>query len=187
MKRLTIVTGPVHAEKSTKAVQIARRYVRLSMNVVLIRPKCSIRRHERPGYLVTKCGLEYPSTDVDTTAGIVPAARGDADVVWIDEPALFPDEERLFDVVMNLRHDVPVLVSGLSASSEVEPFGMSMPRLMAVADKVILLRADCDFCGRYNTATRSVCLRPKEGQVLVGGADIYKAACPKCWSDRSTS
>jgi thymidine kinase len=179
------VTGPVHAEKSTKAVQIARRYDRLHAKVVLVRPKRSVRKHERPGFLVTKSGLEYPSTEVDSTAGIAPAAYG-ADVVWIDEPALFPDEERLYDVVNSLRRTTPFLVSGLSATSEGEPFGTSMPRLMAVADKVILLKADCDFCGRFNIATRSICLQEKDGQVLVGGTDVYKAACSKCWSRRST-
>jgi thymidine kinase len=156
------------------------------MNVVLVRPRQSVRKYERPGFLVTKNGLEYPSIEVESTAGVLPAARsGSADVVWIDEPALFSDETNLYDVVTDLRTDVPVMVSGLAATSEMEPFGTAMPRLMAVADRVICLRADCDFCGKYNVATRSVCTKPKEGQVLVGGADVYKAACPRCWTKRA--
>jgi len=157
--------------------------MRLAYNVSLIRPRCSIRAHERPGFLVTKSGLEFPSTDVDSTAEIEPAALGqEAGVVWIDEPALFSDEENLYSVVTSLRARVPVIVSGLSATSEMEPFGKSMPRLLAVADRVILLRADCDMCGAFDAATRSLCLKTKEGQVLVGGSDVYKAACPNCWA-----
>jgi len=182
VKELIVVTGPVHAEKSTKACQIARRFTRLAFNVMLVRPRCSIRAHERPGRLVTKNGLEFPSVDVDMVDEIEPAAEAqEASVVWVDEPALFPDEPYLFTVIQRLRQRLPMIVSGLSATSEIQPFGQSMPRLLAVADRVIVLRADCDFCGHFDSATRSMCLVPKDGQVLVGGAETYKAACQDCW------
>lgn len=181
MKRLVCITGPVHAEKSTHALRIARRYARLGSSVILVRPVCAVRAHERAGTLVTKNGADFPSVEVETTAGVSPAARGH-DVVWIDEPALFPDQENLYGVVQALRERAVVLVSGLAATSELEPFGAAMPALLAVADQIRVLKADCDYCGRYGTATRSVCSRPKVGQVLVGGEETYKAACPACWS-----
>jgi thymidine kinase len=31
-------------------------------------------------------------------------------------------------------------------------------------------------------ATRSLCVVEKEGEVLVGGEETYKAACPSCWT-----
>jgi thymidine kinase len=183
VKSLVCITGPVHSEKSTTALRIANRYCRLGQAVVLIRPKCAVRAHEVPGQLKTKNGLSFPSIDVETTAGVVPAACG-YDVVWIDEPALFPDEPALYQAVQSIRRKSVVIVSGLSATSELDPFGTSMPALLAVADKIRILRADCDFCGRYGAATRSLCVRPKSGQVLVGGEESYRAACPRCWSDR---
>lgn len=187
MKTLTVIVGPVHSEKSTHAVRIALRQKRLRKRVVLIRPTRSVRKHERSGFLVTKNGLEYPSHEVETSRGIEPVAVSQrADIVWIDEPMLFPDEPSVFPVVQNIRRRMNVLVSGLVATSELEPFGTTMPSLLAVADAIVRLRADCDLCGRYNAATRSLCLRPKQGQVLVGGEEVYRAACSKCWTRHSS-
>lgn len=184
MKSLTVITGPVHAEKSTRAVQIARRKRRLGKRVVLVRPTRSVRKHERTGFLVTKNGLEFPSTEVESSRGIEPAVITQrAEIVWLDEPMLFPDEVEVFDVVQRMRESVSVLVSGLVTTSEMEPFGTTMPRLLAVADRIVTLRADCDICGRYNAATRSFCKRTKHGQVLVGGEEIYQAVCPRCWNE----
>lgn len=188
MKKLTCVVGPMHADKSTKAHGIASRHQRLHHTVVLLRPTRSVRAHERPGVLVTKNGREFPSTEVETTAGIIPVLRGQkARLVWIDEPALFPDEENLYDVVVELRHETALLVSGLSATSELEPFGVSMPRLLAVADRIIMLRADCDKCLTFGVATRSFCLNHKETQVLVGGVNVYQALCSACWTVATTA
>lgn len=187
MKGLTIITGPVHSEKTTHAIHLARRQRRLKKRVVLVRPTRSVRKHERPGFLVTKNGLEYPSHEVETTRGVEPVAVAQqAQILWIDEPMLFPDEAAVFDVVQRLRRTASVLLSGLSATSELEPFGTSMPKLLAVADRIIFLRADCDFCGEADVATRSVCRQQKDGQVLVGGEESYGAACPSCWTNAVT-
>lgn len=180
MRELIIFTGPVSAEKSTHAAQAADRLRRLGFHVVLIRPTRSVRPHERPGYLVTKNGTSFPSHELDSAAEIVEAAHG-ADVVWLDEPMLFPDDDEVFDAVQAVRRHATVIISGCAATSELEPFGSSMPRLIAVADEAKFLKADCDRCGSFGTATRSICLRAKTGQVLVGGADTYEATCAACW------
>lgn len=182
MRDLIIFTGPVHSEKSTRAAQAAGRLQRLGFRVILARPTKSVRAHERaqPGKLVTKNGASFPSNELDTASELVEAVNG-YDVAWIDEPMLFPDEAAVFDAVQLLRRDSTVIISGLAATSELEPFGSSMPRLIAVADEVTFCKADCDGCGSFGTATRSVCLKPKAGQVLVGGEETYQAACPSCW------
>jgi len=182
LRDLVVFTGPVHAEKSTRAAQAVSRLQRLGFVVTLVRPARSVRAHERaqPGKLVTKNGVSFPSTELETAAEIVEAASG-FDVVWIDEPMLFPDEAAVFEAVQRLRRDSTVIISGLASTSELEPFGTSMPKLIAVADEVTFCKADCDRCGSFGTATRSICLRPKAGQVLVGGEETYEAACPSCW------
>lgn len=182
MRELICYYGPVHSEKSTRAAHAASRLQRLGFRVVLVRPLRSVREHERlqPGRLVTKNGYSFPSTDLETAAEITNAASG-YDVVWIDEPMLFPDEELIFDAVQRLRRDSTVIVSGLAATSELEVFGTSMPRLLAVADEVTSCKADCDKCGAFGTATRSICLKRKDGLVLVGGEETYQATCPACW------
>lgn len=185
MKELRVWTGPVHSGKSTKALLKVERYRRLGHDVVLLRPRSSVRPElgEEPGMLVTKSRHRFPAIEVDTPAEIEAAAEG-ATVVWIDEPMLFPrqTEPHLVDLIHDIRQKAHVLVSGLSMTSEMGTFGTAMPLLLSLADKIIFCRADCDICKTINTATRSICTVEKQGDVLVGGESVYKAACPKCWS-----
>jgi len=174
------------AAKTTSALQVARRYARQGLKVILVRPFNSKRSHEKKdGFLSTKDGESFPSEDLTRAAFISDAAEG-ADVVWIDEPAIFPDEDLLPAIVAKLRKTAIILVSGLAATSELEAFGKAMSQLLAVADDVHWASADCDICGEHGAATRSLYIgeAPKEGQVRVGGAESYVPACPDCWSKR---
>lgn len=185
MKELLVWTGPVHSGKSTQALLRAERYLRLGNDVVCVRPGTSVRpaQGEEPGWLVTKSGHRYPSIELETPAELLEAADS-ADVVWIDEPMLFARgyDSSLIDAVCQIRETAIVLISGLSATSELGTFGTAMSTLLALADEVFWCKADCDLCGRMRAATRSLCVVEKEGEVLVGGEETYKAACPSCWT-----
>jgi thymidine kinase len=174
----------MYAAKTTGALQVARRYARQGMKVVLIRPTSSRRDHEtHDGTLTTRNGEDFPSYDVDNASGLSSIAD-DADVVWIDEPTLWKDEYLLAAEVAAIRTRSIVLLSGLGATSELEPFGKSMPVLIAIADEVNWMSADCDACGGHGTATRSLYIGEvhKDSQVRVGGTDLYRPACPDCWN-----
>lgn len=181
MQTLRIWVGPTHSEKSTRAMRAARRLER-HMPVGLIRPVRSIRSYERPGFLVTKGGEAFPSNDVHSAHKIWPIAQR-FKAVWIDEPGLFDDEPFLFECVQEMRRYWPVLVSGLSATSELGVFGTSMSKMVSVADEVEWCRADCDGCGLLSSATRSF-FKPgrKEQEIVVGGEESYSALCPPCWT-----
>jgi len=183
MKTMRVWTGPVHAQKSKRALAAARRSVRLGHDVVLVRPIESVRDHECPGFLTTKDGEQWPSIDVESPELIHTAAEG-ATMVWVDEPSLFSEEEepQVFGIIQKLRRTKRILISGLCATSELEIFRESMMRLVAVADRVYWLRADCDHCKTLGTATRSWHICGKTEQVDVGGVDQYQALCPSCWS-----
>lgn len=174
----------MYAAKTTSALQVARRYARQGMRVLLIRPTSSKREHEiRPGMLTTRNGEDFPSYDAPFAVNLR-SCVSEADVVWIDEPTLWSDEHYLASEVEAIRQRAIVLISGLGATSELDPFGKSMPLLLAVADEVNWMTADCDACGGHGTATRSLYIgeAPKDSQVRVGGADLYRPACPDCWT-----
>jgi len=158
--------------------------MRQGNDLVLIRPRCSVRDHERvsPGFVVTKGGGEkWPSLEVESALDIEQAAEG-ATVVWLDEPFMFQDQKKLYAVVKRLRRRAHVLISTITATSEMEPISPSVSALMAVADEVHLCRADCDDCQRLSVATRSWHLDgPKKEKVKVGGEDAYEPKCPSCW------
>jgi thymidine kinase len=115
----------------------------------------------------------------------IPELVEGADVVWFDEPNHFSDEYRLIGIVPELRKDSIILVSGLGATSELEPFGTSMAFFLATADHVHWLTADCDACGDHGVATRSLYIgsSPKSDKVKVGGAESYRPVCPDCWAE----
>lgn len=195
MKILRVWTGPVRSEKSTRALRHANRLLRRGVRLpYVIRPIDSVRDHEKDslgnpgGFLITQgSGEKFPSLDMERAGEILDRIDDRWDHVWIDEPMLFPDESLVWAIVQQLRERLDVMVSGCAATSEVEPFGYSLPKLLAVADHVEYCKADCDYCGRMHSATRSVCLVHKEGQVKVGGAESYMPACPTCWEKVSAA
>jgi thymidine kinase len=184
MKRLIVWTGPMHSGKSTQALLMAERYRRLGHDVQLVRPSISVRLDygDEPGMLRTKTGHKFPSIEVEHPSLILEATEG-ASVVWIDEAMLFVHhDDQVVPVVNELRSRATVLVSGLVATSDMTPFGEAMPHLVATADSVRWLKADCDRCGKVGRGTRTLCLVEKDGDVLVGGTSLYVAACPSCWT-----
>lgn len=182
MKRLLVWAGPVSSLKTTKAVMHAKRAERMGEKIALFRPTCSVRQHERQGLLVARSGLSWPSIEIDRVEQLIDKVPAGSSTIWIDEPMLFPDEHRVYEIVQKLRRNVTVMVSGCPATSELEPFGSSFPKILAVADDVEWCKADCDFTNTQGTASRSVCLKPKKGPKLVGGEETYKPATPEAWT-----
>jgi thymidine kinase len=184
MMLLRVWCGPMCAAKTTGALHVARRYSRHGQKVVLLRPATSRRDHEPNGVtLATKNGEEFPCFDIASVEDITHYA-GKSEVIWIDEPNHFKHEERLIQIVPELRKTSIILVSGLGATSELEPFGRAMGFLLSTADHVEWSTADCDACKTLGTATRSLYIgeAPKDGQLQVGGAESYRPVCPACWN-----
>lgn len=109
--------------------------------------------------------------------------------LWIEEAMLFrPDQDGLlFPAVQELRETMPVNVTGLTQTSECEPFGLAMPSIVSIADRVYVCLADCDNCGSMDSATRSWHRQGKTSQVAVGGVSEYWAVCPSCHNQLSAS
>jgi thymidine kinase len=186
VKLLRVWCGPMCAAKTTGALDAARRYARHGKKVLLVRPAISRRDHEHdPSSLSTKNGEDFPCHEFEHAFDMATFVEdADVDVVWIDEPNHFPDESVLYAYICRIREKAIVLVSGLGATSELDPFGHSIPRLLAVADHVHWLSADCDACNTHGTATRSLYIGEglKDSQLQVGGAESYRPVCPDCWT-----
>lgn len=153
----------------------------------VVRPTRSVRAHEldHPGFLVTKAGEKYPSLELDSARQVEDAVEGFG-AVWIDEPMLFDHEADLFGAVVDIRTRMPVLISGCSATSELEPFLTSFPKLISIADDVVWRKSDCDECGRMNHASRAFyLLGQKSEKIVVGGEESYEPLCPSCWNKRT--
>jgi len=74
-----------------------------------------------------------------------------------------------------------VYISALSGSFKMEPFP-NISRLISKADKIIHLKSVCEYCG----AKASFTLRTTNDSddLVVGGAEMYKPACRKCFNEK---
>ena len=100
--------------------------------------------------------------DLDQIEGI--------DALFIDEAQFFPNIGNAIDADMD---------------SDGKPFG-SMPVLLAKANRVVKLSANCSVCGDVATRTYRKPGVAKD-QVLIGGAETYEPRCLEHWSPRNIS
>ncbi|MCB1136952.1 MAG: thymidine kinase, partial [Chlamydiia bacterium] len=114
---------------------------------------------------------------------ILALASDDIDVIGIDEIQFFPEDT--VDVISRLlRRGKRVVVSGLDLDFRTEPFGI-VPRLMAMADEVVKLRAICMSCGEEANFTQRLIngepARYDDPTILVGAEECYEARCRRCY------
>ena len=103
-----------------------------------------------------------------------------ADVFLIDEAQFF--KTPIVDFVKRLRNvDKEIHIAGLDMDYKGNSFG-SMPELMILANKVLKFQAKCAGCGLINaTMTFRKQEIDNDGQILVGGTDVYESRCFNCW------
>ena len=179
---LTVVTGPMFAEKSTTLYRYVSRALRAKKRVDAVVPVADTRSK---GQVVTHSGLNLG------TLGITPRTAVSSAHLYRAMPSPVPDlmvieEAQFFDLELPLwvgkivEQGVHVFAAGLDLTSEGMPFG-PMGQLMCIANRVEKLTAIC-ACGAE--ATRTMCRVKKDGAVLVGGSGEYVPVCLPCWVKR---
>jgi thymidine kinase len=73
-----------------------------------------------------------------------------------------------------------VFAAGLDLDSFGHPFG-PVPELLAYADRVIKLHAQCVICGENAKMTYRKQTVNNQDTVLVGGHESYEPRCYNCW------
>lgn len=179
---LTVITGPMYAEKSTTLHRYVSRALRSKKRVDVVIPVVDTRSK---GQVVTHSGLTLE------TFGVTPRTVVSSAHLYRSMPNPAPDlmvieEAQFFDIDLPLwvgklvEQGIHVVAAGLDLTSEGGPFG-PMGHLMCLADRVEKLTAIC-ACGAE--ATRTMCRVRKDGDVLVGGAGEYAPVCLPCWMKR---
>jgi thymidine kinase len=177
---LTVICGPMYAGKTTellKSILVARNLY--SKAVLVVKPAFDSR------YSATKitshdnlCVEAKSITDWDQ----ISILAADADMVCIDEIQFFQPPHFDGDIVENVRlmlaTGTDVTVSGLDLDWQGEPFGVTA-RLMAMADDVKKLTANCTVCGQPASKTHKKTSNSE--QIELGAGDIYDARCNQHW------
>jgi thymidine kinase len=174
------------AGKSEELIRLARRALYAKKNVQVFKPVIDDRYHA--SMVVTHMGVKHEAIAVRSVADLRTKIPEGAQVVLIEEAQFF--DSSLADLAMELADSgIEVVCAGLDQDFRREPFG-PMPRLLALADEVIKLRAICMKCG----APASHTYRMVDGEpvhrddpiILIGATESYEARCRNCFKLRKT-
>lgn len=169
-----VVIGPMFAGKTSYALSLIRKHTALNQRVLVIKPACDTR-YGAVSEITTHDGDSLPCMTTHTLNSVTDAIFASCDVIVVDEAQFFTG--LLYFVVAAEQRHKSVYVIGLSGDYQRRPFGEIMD-VIPLADKVTKLAAIC-ACGGDAHFTRR--LNPNTGQVIIGGAESYEAACRACF------
>ena len=180
---LEVVMGPMFAGKSSTILSRVRRARTLGWNCFLVTASIDTRYDSSGASIMThdKEGVSAIGVTKLSDVKEMPEYR-EARLVMIEEGQFFSD---LYSFVVNAVEveGKDVVVVGLDGDSERKPFGKIL-ELLPLADKVIKLTSLCKRCGDGTPAIFSACVKGhKDGQICVGGSDMYEPMCRKHYLD----
>jgi len=165
--------------KSSYIYSAVKRYASIGLNVVVIKPSSDIRYSVFPE-IVTHDGVRFECVSVlSNLMEIDFDFRNRANVIIIEEAQFFTDLV-LFARCVVENEKKTLIVVGLDGDSDRKRFGQVLD-CIPLADKVTRLSAMCSGCMDGTPALFTKRLSSQTGQVLIGGADIYKPVCRACY------
>lgn len=181
------IVGPMYAAKSSlmmiEANNYAYNYIDKKMNkIVYIKidfDKRYLKEGEKNNYITTHSGIKKDAITITKADDIL---NYDADIYCIDE-GHFLD---LADVCDQLsKKGKVIIVSMLIGDKDKKPFPNSS-KIMALSDKIIFKSGRCKRCllekGIWVDAPFTYCKSKFDGQILVGGDEIYESLCGDCYN-----
>lgn len=188
MAKLLVVCGPMFSEKSREVLRIIKRHEYARERVLAVKPKLDDRNFAKIAtraknadgdFVVVE---EYSAHAIETRAEFLGVfAREHPQVIVCDEAQFFrPWFYHEIHKLSQSNRKLIIVISGLDMDAWGNPFG-TMPRIMAVADKVKKLKAVCFKCG----SKKAIMTYKREegtGKVQTGDAGLYEARCRECWT-----
>lgn len=181
MKNLAIHFGPMFSGKTTALIRAYKKCLRQNDSVVCFKPKLDTR-YSDSGEVVSHNHSRIPAIFVDESnpSDLLEKVNGETTIL-IDEVQFF-DASIIQTIEALLLQNIKVVVAGLDLDYHRQPFGPTLA-LVAIAKanggNVTQHFARCDGCS--GKAPYSYRKRDQQGQVLVGGAELYGACCEQCY------
>lgn len=174
-----VICGSMFSGKTEELIRRLKRATIARQKVQVFKPLIDIRYDAEK--VTSHAGIVYDALPVKDSREVLVNLAPETTVVGIDEAQFF--DEGIVELVNQLAEKgIRVIVAGLELDFRGEPFG-SMPRLLALAEKVDKLQAICMVCGEPAFRTqRLVDGRPakfNDPVVIVGAAEMYEARCRK--------
>jgi thymidine kinase len=173
MGTLEVICGCMFSGKTEELIRVLKRAIIAKQKVLVFKQASDIRYSQEELY--SHNGQKVSSFLIENTKEIFLHNLENVDVIGIDEAQFFSNE--VFDHIDQLMEKgIRVVIAGLELDYKRRPFG-SMPKLLAMANKVTKLTAICSQCS--DEAHFSQRLINNEEIVLVGASESYEPRCRK--------
>jgi thymidine kinase len=172
-----LVVGPMFSGKSTELLRRMKRMRAAKQSWLLLVPKSDSRYFGDDEVLGTHDHVSFPARKLADLSEVTPQELASVAAVIVDEGQFFPGLAQHVRRWLQLGKNV--VVAALNGTSELTPFP-EVSLLYPLATHISLLNAICTGC-HINDAPYSKCLRQKQGDVLVGDSDVYRAQCARCF------
>lgn len=172
---IEVVCGPMFSGKTEELIRRLRLAVIARQKAIIFKPAIDNRYAEE--HIASHNEQKLKCIPLKDTGKILDLVGEHTKVVGIDEAQFFDDS--LVKICQKLANrGLRVIVAGLDQDFLGKPFG-PMPKLLAVAESILKLKAVCMVCGGLASRTQRLTL--EQEQIVVGAGDHYEARCRACY------
>lgn len=182
--RLTTITGPMFAGKTSALLQGILQCNAESINRVLVIKHSSDARYSDDAVISSHSGVTFPCLTTKLLTTVLEKhniTRYNFTSVFIDEVQFFERSDVINFTNTVLSNGVDVTVAGINMNSKGDPYE-SVGWLMAKSDVVRSIAAVCAVCGDRATKTQKRVSTGREHDV--GASDLYEPMCTEHWSPK---
>jgi thymidine kinase len=169
---LELILGPMFSGKTSRLIQIRKKYCVLDIPILVIKPIID-NRYSKNSVIVTHDGDTIDCVSRYKLSDIIDLDK--YEVIIVEEGQFFPD---LYVNIMEWVKTKKVYVAGLNGDASQNLFG-DIYKLLPHADEIVFLKALCKICKDGTPAAFTQKKISNDKIVEVGGADMYQAVCRK--------
>lgn len=195
MSKLYYYYGSMSSSKSLRLLTTAYNFEENGVQIMVLKPSADTR--DGIGVIKSRAGLQRPCIMVESDVNLYNAIKTYANVlasqfeqlkwVLVDECQFLTEEQvdQLSDVVDML--DISVMCYGLRTDFRAKLFPATK-RLFELADDIEEVKSTCS-CGERKTSINARfdengTIITDGAQIMVGGDELYKPICRKCWKEK---
>ena len=171
--KIELILGPMFSGKSTRLIEIIRKYTYKAKKTIMIKFYAD-QRYSDKSEVVTDDLMKYDSIDCKNLRDSIEVLKK-YDIIGIDEGQFFPDLVEVCEELALLKKIV--IIAALNGDFRMEPFPV-ISKIISKADKIKLLKAYCFHC--HKDAKFSLRIVQSNETVLIGAGEAYKPACREC-------
>jgi thymidine kinase len=180
MGYLKLILGPMFSGKSSKLIELIRKYKIINYKLLIIKNAID-NRYSNDSKIISHNKDSEPCISISNLNNIfqdqiLSNKYFESKVIFIEEAQFFKDLHNF--ILSALKDDKIIYVVGLNGDSNQLNFG-EIHKLLPVCDDIELLKACCKICMDETPALFSKRIIQREEQVHVGGVDEYIPVCRK--------